>query len=102
MLLLGIWWRRLTAYGAATGLVTGLVTTGSAVVFTISGSRTGTWADVALTQPALWAVPLSFAVMIVVSLASAAHVPAHTTRLLVRLHSPEPTIEPVATSAMQR
>ncbi|MET8523010.1 cation acetate symporter [Nocardioides sp. NPDC004968] len=100
LLLLGIWWRRLTAYGAATGLVTGLVTTGSAVVFTISGSRTGTWADVALTQPALWAVPLSFAVMIVVSLASAAHVPAHTTRLLVRLHSPEPVTEP-AVSAMK-
>ncbi|MFD7076280.1 cation acetate symporter [Nocardioides sp. NPDC059952] len=102
LLLLGIWWRRLTAYGAATGLVTGLVTTGSAVVFTISGSRTGTWADVALAQPALWAVPLSFAVMIVVSLASAAHVPAHTTRLLVRLHSPEPTIEPVTASTVQR
>jgi hypothetical protein len=55
-----------------------------------------------LTQPALWAVPLSFAIMIVVSLASAAHIPAHTTRLLVRLHSPEPTIEPAVTSAMQR
>ncbi|MFE7225412.1 cation acetate symporter [Nocardioides sp. NPDC057577] len=102
LLLLGIWWRRLTAYGAATGLVTGLVTTGSAVVFTISGSRTGTWADVALAQPALWAVPLSFAVMIVVSLASAAHVPAHTTRLLVRLHTPEPTIEPAGAPALQQ
>ncbi|SDK01921.1 Na+(or H+)/acetate symporter ActP [Nocardioides sp. YR527] len=92
LLLLGIWWRRLTAYGAATGLVTGLVTTGSAVVFTISGSRTGTWADVALTQPALWAVPLSFAVMILVSLTTSARIPAHTTRLLVRLHTPEPTL----------
>lgn len=102
LLLLGIWWRRLTAYGAAAGLVTGLVTTGSAVVFTISGWRTDTWADVVLTQPALWAVPLSFAVMMAVSLASAAHVPAHTTRLLVRLHSPEPTIETVARSAAQR
>ncbi|TQL70681.1 Na+(H+)/acetate symporter ActP [Nocardioides albertanoniae] len=99
LLLLGIWWRRLTAYGAAAGLVTGLLTTGAAVIFTISGWRTDTWVDVVLTQPALWTVPLSFAVMILASLATAARVPAHTTRLLVRLHTPEPT---VTTPAMQQ
>jgi cation/acetate symporter len=68
LLLLGIWWERLTARGAASGLVagaaiaTGLIFTGLALE---GGHPT---VEALLTQPAVISVPVAFAVMVLVSL----------------------------------
>ena len=48
--------------------------------------------DVLLTRPAAWSVPLAIAVMVGVSLATRRTVPAHTPRLMVRLHTPEAVV----------
>lgn len=92
LLLLGIWWRRLTAVGAALGLLVGFAGSGTAVVWTLGGWSAGGWWDTLLAQPAAWSVPAAFATMVGASLLTAEHVPPHTNRLLVRLHTPE-TVE---------
>ncbi|HEY9523277.1 MAG TPA: cation acetate symporter, partial [Thermopolyspora sp.] len=47
------------------------------------------WAGALLAQPAAWTVPISFAVMIVVSLLTPKRVPPGVARTMVRLHTPE-------------
>ncbi|WP_084653314.1 cation acetate symporter [Nocardioides insulae] len=89
LLLLGIWWRRLTDVGAAAGLMIGFVGSGGAVVWTLSGGSEPPLLDALLAQPAAWSVPLAFAAMVLGSLCTPRRVPAHTSRLLVRLHTPE-------------
>ena len=42
-----------------------------------------------LRRPAAWSVPLALLVMVVVSLAPRRTAPAHVTRFMVRLHTPE-------------
>ncbi len=89
LLLLGIWWRGLTAPGALAGLGVGGLGSGVAVVWSITaGGGTG-WTGTLLGQPAAWSVPLAFATMVLVSRLTADRVPAHTDRFLVRLHTPE-------------
>ena len=51
--------------------------------------RTGGWFAALVDQPAAWSVPLAFATMIVVSRLTRHRIPTHTTRFLVRLHTPE-------------
>jgi Na+(H+)/acetate symporter ActP len=89
LLVLGIWWRRLTAAGALAGLAAGGLGAGGAAIATLAGYAPGGWAGAALGQPAAWSVPLAAAVMVVVSLATADREPAHARRFLVRLHTPE-------------
>src|SRR5690606_942357 len=69
LLLLGIWWRRLTWPGAVAGLVTGGGTSTLAVTATILAGQQGGWLGALLAQPAAWSMPLAFTVMVVVSLA---------------------------------
>jgi Na+(H+)/acetate symporter ActP len=89
LLVLGVWWRRLTDAGAAAGLLTGGALATAAVLITlVAGSDPG-WLGALLEQPAAWAVPLSFAVMIAVSLATQRRVRADVGRVMVRLHAPE-------------
>lgn len=89
LLVLGIWWRRLTDVGALAGLLVGGVGCGTAVVWVLAdGSGDGLGA-LLLSQPAAWTVPSAFLTMIVVSLLTASRVPAHTRRFMVRLHTPE-------------
>jgi Na+(H+)/acetate symporter ActP len=88
LLVLGIWWRGLTAAGAVAGLVGGGLAAGTAVLLTIVWSPGG-WTGTLLAQPAAWAVPLGFALMVVVSLATADRVPATVARTMARLHTPE-------------
>ncbi len=89
LLVLGIWWRRLTDAGAITGMVVGGSLSGLAVVDTLlQNERTG-WVGVLLAQPAAWTVPAAFAAMIAVSLATPRRLPAHVSRTMVRLHTPE-------------
>jgi cation/acetate symporter len=90
LLVLGIWWRRLTAWGAAAGLVVGGGLAGMAVLVTvfITPGLSG-WPAALLAQPAAWTVPASFVTMVVVSRLTARQVPADIGRLMLRLHAPE-------------
>jgi Na+(H+)/acetate symporter ActP len=89
LLVLGIWWRRLTDVGALAGLVAGGVLATAAVLITIVGGTQQGWIGALLEQPAAWAVPLAFAVMLTVSLATADRVRTDVGRVMVRLHAPE-------------
>lgn len=89
LLVLGIWWRGLTDAGALAGLAAGGLGAGGAAVLNLVGVDASGWSGALLTQPAAWSVPLAFAVMVVVSLATAGRAPAHAQRFLVRLHTPE-------------
>jgi Na+(H+)/acetate symporter ActP len=89
LLVLGIWWRRLTAPGAVAGLVAGGALAICAVLLTITSDVSGGWPGALLAQPAAWAVPFTFAVMVVVSLMTARQVPRDVGRVMVRLHVPE-------------
>lgn len=89
LLLLGIWWRKLTDAGAMAGLLVG----GGAATFAVgativTGSSSGT-AGALLAQPAAWTVPLAFLTMVVVSLLTPGRRPRGLWRTMVRLHTPE-------------
>jgi len=87
MLLLGIWWPRLTAMGAIAGMTVGGSISTAAVAVSLTGHSYGGLGGAVLSQPALLSVPLAFATMVVASLASER--PAHVARTMVRLHTPE-------------
>ena len=89
LLVLGIWWRGLTAPGAAAGLVVGGSLSAAAVLATLSGVVDGGWPAALLAQPAAWSVPTAFAVMVGVSLATRHRIPADVGRTMVLLHAPE-------------
>ena len=89
LLVLGIWWRRLTPIGAIAGLLTGGGLAGLAVVITLVAGRGDGWSGALLAQPAAWTVPIAFAVMIVVSLRTPTRVPSGVARTMVALHAPE-------------
>ncbi|MEJ8278481.1 cation acetate symporter [Pseudonocardia spirodelae] len=83
LLVLGLWWKGLTARGAYAGMVTGLVATVGAMALDAALGLGGT-AGMLLAQPALWSVPCAFVVMIAVSLGD--HVPSDAEATMLRLH----------------
>ena len=100
LLFMSVWWRGMTMRGAATGmLVGGLLALGSIFLTTLSDvyavqSLADLWvahplARILCEQPAIWAVPLSIILMIVVSKATAGTVPADVRRKMLVLHAPE-------------
>ncbi|GAA3104918.1 cation acetate symporter [Streptosporangium carneum] len=89
LLVLGIWWRRLTSAGAMAGLVVGGGLACGAVLMTIAGGPHTGLTGALLAQPAAWSVPVAFAVMVVVSLLTPARIPPGVARTMVRLHTPE-------------
>lgn len=94
LLLLGAWWRGLTATGAASGmLVGGLASLTAIIAFMLSERKVFTIVDPLIKslceQPAIWAVPLSLGVMYVVSRATKASIPADVDEKMLRLHAPE-------------
>jgi Na+(H+)/acetate symporter ActP len=89
LLVLGIWWHRLTPAGAVTGLVVGGLGSSAGVIWTLYDGAPQGWRDVLLGQPAAWSVPLAFGAMVAVSRLTPAAVPAHARRFMVRLHTPE-------------
>jgi Na+(H+)/acetate symporter ActP len=88
MFLLGIWWTRLTARGAAAGMICGMIVATAAICAGLALGQPTTGAEGALlTQPALVSVPIAFLVMIVVSLRDAnAFDPGPE---MLALHAPE-------------
>ncbi|MEV5424787.1 cation acetate symporter [Streptomyces cellulosae] len=89
LLVLGIWWRRLTPPGAAAGMLVGGGSAFLAVAATMAGyPGAGPW-HALLAWPALWSVPLGFLTMVLVSLATPSRVPPGTAAVLARFHLPE-------------
>ncbi|MDO3395248.1 cation acetate symporter [Nocardioides sp. SOB44] len=89
LLLLGIWWRGLTAAGALAGLAAGGLGSGLAALLTLFPGWADGWLEVLLRRPAAWSVPLSFLVMVAVSRLTRDRAPLHVRRFMVRLHTPE-------------
>jgi cation/acetate symporter len=89
LLVLGIWWRGLTAAGAFSGLIVGGSLTGFAVVDRLLVDRESGWLAALIAQPAAWAVPASVLTMVAVSRLTRHQLPPHVGRFMVRLHTPE-------------
>ncbi|MGH8998970.1 MAG: sodium:solute symporter family transporter, partial [Acidimicrobiia bacterium] len=89
LLVLGIWWRRLTAPGAAAGIIAGGGLCLAAVLVTMSPAQLSGWPESLLAQPAAWSVPLAFLTMIVVSRRTASRLPEGVTATMLRIHTPE-------------
>jgi Na+(H+)/acetate symporter ActP len=89
LLVLGIWWPRLTAPGAVAGLAAGGLLATAAVITTMTSPVRSGWLGGLLAQPAAWTVPFTFLVMVTVSLLTADRVPGDVARVMLRLHAPE-------------
>lgn len=89
LLLLGIWWRGLTAAGAGAGMLTGggLVLV-AVVVRAVAGQR-DTWWGLLASHPALLTAPLAFLMAVAVSRATRGSVPGGVGRIMLRLHAPD-------------
>jgi Na+(H+)/acetate symporter ActP len=91
LLVLGIWWRGLTAPGAVAGILAGGGSALAAVALTMADWVTGPgWPHTLLQWPAVWSVPVGFLTMISVSLAGRRALPASAAATMARLHLPEP------------
>lgn len=89
LLVLGIWWRGLTVAGAVSGLIVGGVTSLTALVVSVGfGDRLIDPVGSLLAQPAVATVPLAFATMIGVSLATRSTIPPTVDAVLTTLHVP--------------
>ncbi len=97
LLVLGIWWRRLTTFGAAVGVALGggvatcaIVTTMVATVSSPLGLFLAQHSSLAvvLAQPAIVTVPLAFACMVGISLLRPTP-PIAVSAKMVQLHAPE-------------
>ncbi len=95
LLLLGSWWRGLTMKGAAAGMLGGgLASLGAIVATMLIDRKLLAWTPdpilrTLMEQPAIWGVPLSLALMWLVSQATKAEVPKDVDTLMLRLHAPE-------------
>jgi cation/acetate symporter len=89
LLVLGIWWRRLTDVGATAGVLAGAACSGGAALCTLLGASPPGWWGTLLASPAAWSVPAAFLTMVAVSLATPRRVPADVASTMLRLHAPE-------------
>ncbi|AQT79027.1 cation acetate symporter [Mycolicibacterium litorale] len=93
LLMLGIWWRGLTAAGAIAGLVVGTSASGLAILVAVTGwvddDALGGWPATLIGYPAAVTVPLAFATMVLVSRLTPADVPPDVARIFARMHVPE-------------
>lgn len=87
LLVLGIWWPRLTATGAISGVLAGLVASSGAIAMTLFGPPLEGWVAILVAQPAPWTVPLAVVVMVLVSLGG--RPPAWSMAAMLRLHLDE-------------
>ena len=89
LLVLGIWWRGLTAPGAAAGMLVGGVLSTGAVLASLVVALPADLVGVMLYRPAIVTVPVAFLTMIVVSRFTRKRTPADVDAVLLRLHAPE-------------
>jgi Na+(H+)/acetate symporter ActP len=90
VLVLGIWWRKLTWVGAGAGMIVGGGLVIAAIVADVISRYTGDWAPGFVQQPALITVPVAFVVVLVVSKATHRRQPTDTGQTLLRMHAPDP------------
>jgi Na+(H+)/acetate symporter ActP len=88
LLLLGIWWSKLTDVGAAVGLIVGGFAATAAIATSTLVPLSG-WPAALLSQPAAWAMPLSLATMVIVSRRTQHRLHPGVDRIMIRLHTPE-------------
>ena len=111
LLFMSVWWRGMTAKGAATGMLTGglcaliaaALTNFSTLaldkgpmgkVFSGFAPLNAFWAQhpllrILCEQPAIWTVPLAILLMVVVSKSTAAEIPEDVRMKMLVLHAPE-------------
>lgn len=93
LLVLGIWWRGLTAAGAAAGLAVGAASSAIATLLTITGwisqDVLAGWPATVVGYPAAVTVPLAFATMVAVSRLTRSTIPTDVARVFARMHLPE-------------
>lgn len=93
LLVLGIWWRGLTAAGAVAGLAVGASTSAVATLLAVTGwigdDVAGGWPSALVGYPAAVTVPLAFVTMVVVSRLTRRSLPADVARVFARMHLPE-------------
>jgi Na+(H+)/acetate symporter ActP len=94
LLVLGIWWKGLTVFGAGLGTCLGGLSASSAILFTmwrgeVIGLFPNTPLDTLLAQPAIWSIPVAFGAMVLGSLATAERVPPDANAKMLRMHVPE-------------
>ncbi len=87
LLVLGIWWPRLTASGAMIGMVVGLLASAGAIGVDLFLALPPGLGAILLGQPAAWSVPIAFVTMVLVSLAG--RPPAWAAAAMLRLHLDE-------------
>jgi len=90
LLVLGIWWRKLSWPGAMAGMTVGGGLVLLALVTDIISGYTGNWAPWFTSQPALITVPAAFLTTYVVSKATKYGVPEDLNAVMLRLHAPDP------------
>lgn len=93
VVVLGIWWSKITAVGAVCGMLSGVAASGAAMIITAVSENP----PVLVQYPGLWTIPLAFAVVVAVSLFTRA--PASTEVVLTKLHMPEQLSGPVSPAA---
>jgi cation/acetate symporter len=89
LLVLGIWWPRLTATGALASLAVGGGTALAAVALVLTAGPFTGLVGALLDQPAAWTVPLAFVTAVVVSWRTSPDDRRQTDAALTQLHSPE-------------
>jgi probable sodium:solute symporter len=99
LLFVSVWWRKLTMKGAATGMLTGGTLALAGISLTSFSDLKwlpldAFWAmhpllRILCEQPAIWAVPLAIALMVVVSKLTQKDVPADIRMKMLVLHAPE-------------
>jgi Na+(H+)/acetate symporter ActP len=90
LLVLGIWWRKLSWPGAMAGMTVGGGLVLLALIADIVSGYTGNWAPWFASQPALITVPAAFFTTYVVSKATKYGVPEDLNAVMLRLHAPDP------------
>jgi Na+(H+)/acetate symporter ActP len=94
LLVLGIWWKRLTVVGAALGTCLGGASASLSILVTMwrgqdYGLYPSTPLETLLAQPAIWSIPVAFLAMVVGSLLTPDRVPIDANLKLLRMHVPE-------------
>jgi cation/acetate symporter len=89
VLILAVWWRRLTGAGAAAAMCVGGGLASASIGYAMAHRNLAGWTDALCSHPALWAVPIALATAVVVSLATPSQVPADITTKMVVMHTPE-------------
>ncbi|MEV0229038.1 cation acetate symporter [Nonomuraea sp. NPDC050786] len=92
LLVLGIWWRRLTDAGVAAGFALG----GGLTAVLVLGEGAGVKTGVLSANPAPVAVPVAFAAMVLISLVTPGRVPRGVGRMMAKMHLPEHLVGPPA------